>query len=58
MEKGDGGNKKKEIFHVGQIEKQNDKMKNGEKLDLDTPGPVSPFTTVKHLQRRESVLLY
>lgn len=29
MEKGDGGNKKKkeEIFHVGQIEKQNDKMK-------------------------------
>lgn len=32
MEKEDGGNQKKEIFHVGQIEKQNDKMKNGEKF--------------------------
>lgn len=27
MEKGDGGNKKKEeIFHVGQIEKQNERV--------------------------------
>lgn len=67
MEKGDGENKKKEeIFHVGQIEKQNDKMKEQkERMERPrsvcyyrTPGPVSPFTPVKHFQRRESVLLY
>lgn len=32
MEKGYGEDKKREIFHVGQIEKQNAKMKNGKKV--------------------------